>query len=117
MGHKIHGVAVSVTPDICQRKFTSPHFFWQKTLCLFVFSSTINNTVSQFHRGKNFTPVLVPLMPPNIDSGGGGGPNVLDVECCRAQCGDCVSAHVGEDIGDFTGFLLICLDRISHCLS
>ena len=92
-------------------------FFWQKTLCLFVFSSTINHTVSQFHRGKNFTPVLVPLMPPNIDSGGGGGPNVLDVECCRAQCGDCVSAHVGEDIGDFTGFLLICLDRISHCLS
>ena len=51
-------------------------------------------------------------MPTNIVSGGGGGPNVLDVECCRAQCGDCVSAHVGEDIGDFTGFLLICLDHI-----
>ena len=80
-------------------------------------SEDLHHTVSKLHMGKNFTPVLVPLMPPNIDSGGGGGPNVLDVECCRAQCGDCVSAHVGEDIGDFTGFLLICLDRISHCLS
>ena len=86
--------------------------FLAKTLFLFC---TINHTVLQFHPGKIFAPALVPLMPTNIVSG--GVPNVLDVGCCRAQCGDCVSAHVGEDIGDFTGFLLICLDRISHCLS
>ena len=114
MGYKIYGLAVSVRPDICQRICITA-LFLAKTLFLFC---TINHTVLQFHPGKIFTPALVPLMPTNIVSGGGGGgPNVLDVGCCRAQCGDCVSAHVGEDIGDFTGFLLFCLDRISHCLS